>query len=146
MALHWETGKRPRLRLPTRDNQRAPSHRLKDIPLPSAPSNSATSDSIQNTSSPRTSPGAPEGDFSKATHVPQSLRLRDLHVPVKQLRHVLDASVNLLRVGSSRLDETEYLLGLEQVDFAQQEFSEKILRDGRCQLVSSRQYGRMRQA
>jgi hypothetical protein len=100
-------------------------------PSPTATSSSAAPDSTQDTRSL----GALGSNFSEASHVPRSLRLGDLLVPPDHFGHALHSSVSLLRIGCSRLNEMEHLLGipskrrgqgtsspvcLEQVGLAQQ--------------------------
>ncbi|RMZ88705.1 hypothetical protein DV736_g4070, partial [Chaetothyriales sp. CBS 134916] len=104
-------------------------------PSPIASGSSASPESTQDASSLKTSLGASRSIFSDAGHVPHSLRLGDLHVPPDHFGHALNSSVNLLRIGCSRLNEMERLLGipskqrgqstsslvcLEQVGLAQQ--------------------------
>lgn len=106
-------------------------------PSPTTSGRSASPDSTQDASSRRTSLGGSGSNFSDASHVPHSLRLGDLHVPPDHFGHALNSSVNLLRIGCSRLNEMERLLGipsrqrgqstsslvcLEQVDLTQQTF------------------------
>lgn len=53
--------------------------------------------------------------------IPRTFRLRDCHSGAKHFRHALEASNNILWVGTSRVDEMERLLGLEQGRSTQQE-------------------------
>ncbi|KIW95725.1 uncharacterized protein Z519_04310 [Cladophialophora bantiana CBS 173.52] len=104
-------------------------------PSPTASGGSTSPQSTQGASSLRTSLEASDGKFSDASHVPHSLRLGDLFMPPGHFGHALNSSVNLLRIGCSRLNEMEHLLGIpskqqgqsisslvcqEQMDFAQQ--------------------------
>lgn len=81
-------------------------------PSQTASGSSASPHSTQDASGQRISLGESGSNFSDASHVPHSLRLGDLHVPLGHFGHALNSSVNLLRIGCSRLSEMEYLLGI----------------------------------
>ncbi|EXJ92298.1 hypothetical protein A1O3_00848 [Capronia epimyces CBS 606.96] len=77
-------------------------------PSPTVSGSSASPDSAQDASGL----GATGSNFSDACQVPHSLRLGDLLVPPDHFGHALSSSVNLLRIGCSRLNEMESLLGI----------------------------------
>ncbi|KAH8896397.1 hypothetical protein GQ53DRAFT_819504 [Thozetella sp. PMI_491] len=81
-------------------------------PLRSASGNPASPDGSQNANSPEATPRTQERRFSDASHIPRNLRLGDLHVPPDHFGNALDSSVNLLHIGSRRLNEMEHLLSI----------------------------------
>ncbi|KIW31319.1 uncharacterized protein PV07_02976 [Cladophialophora immunda] len=92
-------------------------------PSPTASANSSSPDSSQDAINLRTSLGALGSKFADASHVPYSLRLGDLFVPPDHFGNALNSSLDLLRIGYSRLSEMEDLLGIPSTQSGQSKSS-----------------------
>ncbi|OAG36752.1 hypothetical protein AYO21_09025 [Fonsecaea monophora] len=81
-------------------------------PILTASGTSAGPSETQHAGSLRTGPGVSASLYSDASSIPRSLRLGDLFVAPDPFGHALNSSVDLLRVGCSRLNKMEGLLGI----------------------------------